>query len=359
MKASKTGSTEIDEHRRRANALIRERVGVTDRRDRRPRKTRRKVLLIGGSLNQTMMMHQIAQHLEQCDCFFSPFYADGLVRRLAEGGVLDFTILGGQAKRRTEAYLSQHSLPIDYRGTARDYDLVVTGTDLIVPRNVSGKRLILVQEGMMEPENGAYRLVRALRLPRFLANTSMTGLSHAYTAFCVASEGFRDLFVRKGVDPGKLIVTGIPNFDNCAAFLDNDFPHHGYVLAATSCFREVLRYEDRPGFIRKALRVAHGRQLIFKLHPNERVERATREIEALAPEATIFADGNTNHMISNCDALVTRYSSVMFVAAALQKQVYADLDGATLERLTPVQNGGRSAQHIAEVCLHYLNDTAR
>ena len=35
-------------------------------------------------------------------------------------------------------------------------------------------------------------------------------------------------------------------------------------------------------------------------------------------------------MIANCDVLVTRYSSVVYVALALGKDVYADVDRETL-----------------------------
>jgi DNA-directed RNA polymerase subunit K/omega len=308
------------------------------------------ILLIGGSLNQTTMMHRIALELPEHDCYFSPYYADGLVQRLADAGWLDFTILGTKIGRRSLAYLRQHGLAIDLRGAARRYDLVVTGSDLIVPRNVRGVPLVLVQEGMMDPENYRYRLVRALGLPRYLANTSMTGLSHAYERFCVASPGYRDAFVRKGVAPEKLVITGIPNFDDMAAACENDFPHRHYVLAATSCLRETFKYENRRAFIRRAREIAGGRPLIFKLHPNERIDRARREIKELAPEALVFAEGNTHHMVANCDVLVTRYSSVVYFAVALGKQVYADLPLETLRALTPIQNGGTSARRIAEVC---------
>jgi len=27
-------------------------------------------------------------------------------------------------------------------------------------------------------------------------------------------------------------VTGMPNFDNCSSYFQNDFPHRGYVLVA-------------------------------------------------------------------------------------------------------------------------------
>ena len=312
------------------------------------------MLFIGGSLNQTTMMHAIARHLPEHELSFSPFYGDGLVRLLADAGLLGFTILGGRPRQMTEAYLHEQGLRLDYRGGSHEYDLVVTGTDLIVPRNVRGKRLVLVQEGMTDPEDWRYRMVRRWRLPRYLANTSMTGLSHAYDRFCVASDGYRELFERKGVRPDRMAVTGIPNFDHAASYRENDFAHRGYVLAATSCLRETFKPEDRPAFIRRVLEIAAGRSVIFKLHPNERVGRAEREIRRLAPRALVLASGNTNHMIANCDVLVTRYSSVVYVALALGKDVYADVDRETLRRLMPEQNGGTSARRIAGICRELL-----
>jgi hypothetical protein len=57
-----------------------------------------------------------------------------------------------------------------------------------------------------------------------LAGTAATGLSDAYHAFCVASEGYRDFFIRKGARPEKIIITGIPNFDNCEQNISNCKP---------------------------------------------------------------------------------------------------------------------------------------
>jgi hypothetical protein len=269
--------------------------------------------------------------------------------------LLGFTILGGRPKAMSEAFLGDERAPVDHRGAGGHWDLVVTTSDLVVPRNLAGVPMVLVQEGMTDPEDWRYRLVRGLGLPRWMANTSMTGLSHAYRAFCVASDGYRDVFVGKGVDPSKIEVTGIPNFDDCASFLRNDFPHRGYVLGATSCLRETWKPEDRTGFIRKCLDVAGGRELLFKLHPNENHRRARREIERLAPRALVFDSGTTDHMIANCAALVTRYSSVVHVAMALGKEVHADIDEVTLRRLMPVQNGGASARRIADVCRRFLS----
>jgi hypothetical protein len=316
---------------------------------------RRRLLFVGGSLNQTTMVHRVAGALTENECVFTPYYADGLLRLGAEAGLLGFTILGGRPKAMSEAFLREQGARIDPRGAGGGWDLVVTTSDLVVPRNLRGVPMVLVQEGMTDPEDWRYHMVRRLGLPRWIANTSMTGLSHAYAAFCVASEGYRDLFVRKGVDPGRIEVTGIPNFDDCASFLRNDFPHRGYVLGATSCLRETLKPEDRDGFIRRCLEVAGGRDLLFKLHPNENHARARREIERLAPRALVFDSGNTNHMIANCEALVTRYSSVVHVAIALGKEVHADIDEVALRRLMPIQNGGTSARRIADVCRRFLS----
>jgi hypothetical protein len=316
----------------------------------------KKVLLVGGTFNQTTIVHQIGEHLEGCEVRYSPHFVDGWLDWLVRRGYLDFTPMAGQSREKTEAYLKKHGLPVDYRGREFDYDLFVTTVDLSVPRSFQGKKVVLVQEGMTDPEGWRYHLARTLPVPRFIGGTSMTGMSHAYTDFCVASEGYRDLFIRKGVDPSKIRVTGIPNFDNAASFLENDFPHKGYVLAATSCLRESLKYEDRKGFIRRAVEIAGDRQLIFKLHPNENLERATREIQALAPHALILDRGNTDHMIANCDVLVTKYSSVVYPALALGKEVHSDLDGETLRRLAPTQNGGTSGKRIAEVCIARLEE---
>ncbi len=231
---------------------------------------RKKILLIGGSLNQTKMMHQVAVQLPEFECWFSPYFGDGLIQAAAEKGLLDFSIFGGKHMRATQAFLKTNNLQVDYKGQRNRYDLVVTCSDLIVPRNIRHLPIILVQEGMMTPENIVYHIVRRLGLPRYLGNTSMTGLSHAYVKFCVASEGFKALFVRKGIAPKKIEVTGIPNFDNLDAFTANDFPHRNFVLGATSCLRESGQFENRRAFIRKVLDVAAGQAVIFKLHPDEK-----------------------------------------------------------------------------------------
>jgi hypothetical protein len=214
-----------------------------------------------------------------------------------------------------------------------------------------------VQEGITDPENGLFELVRRFprKLPRWIVGTAATGLSGAYDRFCVASDGYRRHFVERGAPAERLVVTGIPNFDACHRFLRNDFPHHKYVLVCTSDVRETFRFDARKRFLKRAVDIASGRPLLFKLHPNENRERATREIRAVAPDALIFAEGPTDQMIANCDVLITQFSSVVFVGLALGKEVYSNHPRQLLERLLPLQNGC-AARNIAHVVRQLLQE---
>ena len=320
---------------------------------------KKSILFIGGSLNQTSMVHAVASQLAgDHDCWFTPFYPEpGLQTALQRAGALDFCIMGGQFLAQTQRYLEENELPVDYGGQRHDYDLVVTTTDLVVQHNIRRKPIVLIQEGMTDPKNLMFHLCKQLRLPRYLASTSTMGLSDAYRIFCVASEGYRDFFVRNGVRPEKIVVTGIPNFDDAARFCQNRFPYRNFVLVATSDTRETFKRDDRRRFIDRALEVAAGRPLIFKLHPNENVARSTQEIHRLAPHALVLAEGNAGEMIANCDVLITQYSSVAFIGLALGKEVHSYFDVAELKRLLPVQNGGSSNRHIAAVCRRVLETT--
>ncbi|MHB8906546.1 MAG: hypothetical protein ACYC4T_06515 [Melioribacteraceae bacterium] len=315
----------------------------------------KKILFICGSLNQTSMMHQISQHLEGYDCFFTPYYGDGYIKFLVDKGYLKFSILNGTFKWNTEKYLNQHNLKIDSRGMNNNYDLVYTCADLIIPKNIRNKKVILVQEGMTDPENLMFYLVKYLKLTRWLASTSVMGISNLYTLFCVASNGYKDFFIRKGVKAEKIIVTGIPNFDNLQQFAKSDFPHKNFVLVATSDARETYKIENRKKLIKNCVKIANGRQLIFKLHPNENIERATKEINRFAPGALIYSSGNINYMIANCDALITRFSSTVYVGIFFGKEVYSYYDINELKKLLPIQNNGTSAQNIAKVGKHLID----
>jgi hypothetical protein len=309
-----------------------------------------RALFICGSLNQTTMMHKIALCLPEFNCFFTPFYAEGILRAVFKTGLLDHSILGGKHLQATQEYLEREKLMVDKGGRQEEYDLVVTCTDLIVQSNIRNKRLLLVQEGITIPEDYTLWLVKNLKLPRYLANTAATGLSDAYDRFCVASNGYRDLFIHNGVKPEKIVVTGIPNFDNAQKALKNDLPIRHYVLVATSSLRETGKFDDRIGFLKKVIKIAAGGKIIFKLHPNENIQRAENEILSLLPDSIILKEGNTNHLVANCDVLITQISSVVFTGIALNKKVYSDIDPELLYQLAPIQNNGTSAEEIAKVC---------
>lgn len=317
---------------------------------------KKKVLFICGSLNQTSMMHQISKYLSDYDCYFTPYYSDKFINFFAQRGILDFSILGGSFRKNTENYLRTHNLETDYRGLKNLYDLVFTCSDLIIPKNIRNKKIILVQEGMTDPENLFFHLIKYIDIPRWIAGTSANGISNMYNLFCVASEGYKDFFIRKGARAEKIIVTGIPNFDNARQFLNNDFPYKNFVLVATSDMRETFKLENRKKFIKECLEIANGRQLIFKLHPHEKFDRAIREINKYAPGALVFPSGNIDYMIANCDVLITKYSSVVYLGMLLGKEVHSAFNLEELKKLVPLQNNGTSAERIARIGIHLLEE---
>lgn len=313
------------------------------------------MLFICGSLNQTTQLHAIARQLPEIDARYAPYYVDPLLDVARGLGWLEGTIAGERLTRRCLGYLRREQLAIDPGGRRGGYDLVVTCSDVVVPKNIRGIPLVAVQEGILDPDSFMWRLVRRFpdNLPRWLAGTAATGLSGAYDRFCVASEGYRDLFVNRGADPERVVVTGIPNFDDCAAFRKNDFPRRNYVLVCTSDTRETFKLDSRSRFLAWARALAAGRPTLIKLHPNESESRARDEIGRHFPEAEVYAHGNTEAMIANCEALITQFSSTVFVGLALHKEVHSYHPIAELERLCPLQNRS-AARNIAAVVREVL-----
>jgi len=317
---------------------------------------RKRILFICGSMNQTTQMHQVSCHLTAYEQAFTPYFCEGLDECFRRLGWMEFTIIGHKLAGRCRKYLEENALAVDYQGRNGRYDLVVTCSDVYIQSRIKRNKIVLVQEGITDPETFSFRMVKRFGfLPLWLAGTAATGLSHAYRRFCVASEGYRDCFIRKGAGPEKIVVTGIPNFDDCQRYRHNTFPHKDFVLVCTSPLREVFRGEDRPAFLRRAVQIAAGRPLIFKLHPNENFPRAIREISAIVPGAPVFTSGSAEEMIANCAVLITRFSSTAFVGLALGKETYSDFDMDEMRRLMPVQNQSAAA-NIAEVCRGLLEE---
>ena len=318
-----------------------------------------KILFMTGSMNQTLQMQSIAAQLPEFDCWFSQLFTDSALMNglLKKTTLLNSTILAGQFRSNSEKYLREQGLQIDYGAKLNHYDLIVYCSDMIIPERTLNTKTIWVQEGMIDKYTIKSLLVKKLKLPTYLCgDTSLNGSSNVCDIYCAASEGYKQYISSKGTNPRKIVVTGIPNYDNLATNRDNDFPHHNYVMVATTDMRETYRYENRAAFIKKAVEIAAGRQLLFKLHPNENEERARAEIERYAPAGTmIYSKGNTNQMIANCCELITQYSTVVYTGIALGKKVHSWFDVDELKRLTPVQNEGTSAWNIAQVCRSYIN----
>jgi hypothetical protein len=320
---------------------------------------RRKILFTTGSMNQTIQMHQISRELPEYDCWFSHLFTDSPIinTALKHTTIINGSALGNNFKEKSECYLRSHNLQIDYRAEKNDYDLVVFCSDLIIPKRMTSTKTIWVQEGMIDKFNVKSKVVKALGLPLWLScDTSLNGSSDICDVYCTASEGYKKYFTASGTQNEKILVTGMPNYDNLKQFINNDFPYHNYVMVATTDVRETYRFENRPAFIKRCVAIANGKQLLFKLHPNEKFARAQREIKKYAPENTmIFQAGNTNEMIANCDELITQYSTVVYAGIALGKKVHSYFDIDELNRLTPIQNGGTSSRNIANICRSFVD----
>jgi hypothetical protein len=321
---------------------------------------KKKVLFIIGTPNQTTQMHQISKFLDKdFDCYFTQLFSNHFTfETIVNSGILNHTIFAGEIKQKADRYLLENNLKNDYRGRVYNnkYDLVVVCTDMFLPKSLKGIKTLWVQEGMIDKYNLWASIIKTLKLPPVLAmSTALNGSSNLCDIYCVGSVGYKHYISEKGTDKEKIIVTGIPNYDDIQQYLDNDFPHRDHVLVATSDVRETFRIDNRVKFIKRAVEIANGRQLIFKIHPNEKKQRAIAEIKKNTPKDTlIYTEGNTNHMIANCCELITQYSTVVFVGIALGKKVYSYFDAHELNRLAPIQNNGSSAKNIADICGNYI-----
>ena len=320
---------------------------------------KQKILFITGSFNQTTQMQKIAAEMLDYDCWFSQIFIDfpPFQWLVDNTKLVSKTVLSGQFKANSEKYCLENGLRMDYKAQLNHYDLVVYCSDLIIPDRILQTKTLWVQEGMIDEYNTISKVVKKLHLPPYLAiGTALNGASNICDVYCAASEGYKNRFTKIGTDRHKIIVTGIPNFDNCKEFFTYNFPHKNYVLVATTDNRETFKKEDRPAFIRHCVKIAAGRKLIFKLHPNEIFGRAIAEIEEHSlTDTIILKEGNINPMIAHCDEFITQYSSAVYVGMALGKKVHSYFDMKDLKAQMPIQNRGKSARNIAKVCCDFLN----
>lgn len=317
----------------------------------------KKVLHIVGSMNQTKQLHKVACQLPEYDHYYTQYFGSGLLMKyLSENGHLDFTIMGANSSFRKlqQQYLEENNCKYDYRGESlgNRYDLILICSDLMVPSEVAYAPTVFIQEGMTDPLTHLSKIVKKLNLPPWLAaDTSLNGTSNKCDMYCVASKGYADFFSSMGTFSDKIFLTGIPNFDNVEEFNKNDFPHRNFVLVCTSDLREVKKKDNRIEFLHNCKSIAKGREIIFRLHPNENAARASEEIkQVFGTEVLIYNSGNTEHMIANCDELITQYSSTVYVGIGLGKKVHSYMELSELYHRMPIQNNGCSAHNIARLC---------
>jgi len=321
---------------------------------------KQRILFLTGSMNQTLQMEAIAKFLPEFECVFSQLYANNFfISTAIKLGVLDTTILGNPLRKISENYIQSKGYLMDYKAKFFTYDLVVFCSDIIIPKNLQGIKSIWVQEGMIDPYTILSKIIQKLKLPRYWSmGTSLNGTSNACDIYCTASSAYSDYLVKYGTNRKKTIITGIPNYDHLEKHLENDFPHKDYVMVATTDMRETFRYENRIEFLKKCVEISNGRQLLFKLHPNEKTKRAIAEIKQICPEDTlIFSSGNTNDMIANSVELITQYSTVVYTGIGLGKKVHSYFPLEDLYAQMPIQNKGKSAENIAKLCKAYLQHT--
>jgi hypothetical protein len=323
---------------------------------------KKNILCIVGSLNQTSQLHQIASFLDrEYNMFYTQLYGDGFAYKfVAESGFFDNTVLGKNSSftQRSKKYIKENNLVYDYRGESKDieYDLAIMSTDMVVPSSFLSKKMVWVQEGMIDPLTPIAKLVKKFNLPTFLpGNTSLNGTTNIADIYFAASKGYKKYFNALGTQSEKILTTGVPNFDNIIEMQNLQFEYKDYVLVATSDIRELGGNEDRVDFIKECVKIADGRQLIFKLHPNENYEKAIREIKNNSPEKTlIYNSGSIDPMIAHCHTLITQYSSTVYLGMILGKKIYSYFPIEELEANVPIQNGGNSAEIISEIIRDFM-----
>jgi hypothetical protein len=141
-----------------------------------------RALFVCGSPNQTTHLHRIAAELAEVEACFSPYYGDLAVDLMRRSGLIEGTIGGNKLRGRCLEYLEAHSLPVDLEGRRGGYDLVVTCSDEIVPKNRRRAPIVAVQEGILDPDSWGWELVGVVNLP-WLNRVDVAWLARAVAPF--------------------------------------------------------------------------------------------------------------------------------------------------------------------------------
>src|SRR5215831_9647445 len=87
-----------------------------------PGARRPRILFIGGTINHTTQVQQIAAELPECEHAFTWYYCDGVLDLFRRLGALESTAAGGKLRARCLAHLEAHGLPLDLGGQNGPYD---------------------------------------------------------------------------------------------------------------------------------------------------------------------------------------------------------------------------------------------
>lgn len=322
---------------------------------------KKNIICLVGSLNQTKQLHEISRHLtDDYNVYFTQIFGEGLLFKIAaESGLTDNTVLGKNSSftKASREYMQDHQLQYDYRAKSKGilYDLALVSTDMVFPKMFKKIKSIWIQEGMIDQMKLTGILAKKLGLPEYsTGDTSLNGTSNQADIYCAMSNGYKDYFARYGTKKEKIIVTGVPNFDNIASFEKNSYHEDGFVLIATSDIRELGGNENRINFFKKCRVIAKDKKVIYKPHPNENLERVQKELRLVLPDAEIITKPILDTLIAHCDTLITQWSSSAYVGLTLDKTVYSYFPIKELEFKKPIQNGGSSASRIAEIAREFI-----
>ena len=218
------------------------------------------------------------------------------------------------------------------------YDLVVDLLDVFLQKNIAATDRSR-SGAITDPEDDNFRLVAA---PLAHSRSGPRDGPRRLPRLCVASDRSRS--VRRqgqgGGDRGHRRSTS-----TTATLSRQHFPHRDFVLVYTSIAAGSppwRRSKSRSSSMRS------GARDDLQVPPQRRPRASGGGSESVCTGCPIFTTGSAEAMIANCDVLITRYSSTVFVGLALGKETHSDYPMDELRRLQPVQN--RSAALNIAMC---------
>jgi len=184
----------------------------------------------------------------------------------------------------------------------------------------------------------ASELAKKYNIPTLACSAAIdTGNAHSYMrhlhADKVAAMGeiSKEIYLESGLEPARIVVTGIAHFDqlfNRNKELDSQVlmscgidPGKKYIIFTT----DNIDYDETEtmliGVINATMKIGDI-QLVVKVHPGEDIEK----YQILADKyhdsrINIIKDVDLYALISNCELLITKYSTTALEAMMIDKQV--------------------------------------